>query len=172
MPARVEPDLLSRHGAFASPERGSFLHSRRLAPLLRYRRCMIVVADRRSRVRLGTVLVVVALLLVPWAVALGVFLPAEHVARNWDLAWAGFDVTLSVSLLLTAFGALRARSWLPIAATASGTLLLCDAWFDVLTSSPGTDLALALALATLVEIPLAALCFLLATRGHGEADPG
>jgi len=133
---------------------------------------VIVVADRRPHVRLGVVLALVALALVPWAVVLGVILPPEHVARNWDVAWSGFDVALSMSLLITAFGALRQRDWLPIAATASGTLLLCDAWFDALTASGGTDLGLALVLAALIEVPLAGLCFLLAARARATADAG
>jgi hypothetical protein len=133
---------------------------------------VIVVADKRPHGRLGAVLAIVALALVPWAVVLGVVLPAEHVARNWDVAWSGFDVALSLSLLITAFGALRRRDWLSVAATASGTLLLCDAWFDVLTASGGTDLGLALALAALVEVPLAGVCFLLAARARIAADEG
>jgi hypothetical protein len=31
--------------------------------------------------------------------------PAKHVAENWDVAWTGFDIALSVSLLITALGA-------------------------------------------------------------------
>jgi hypothetical protein len=131
-------------------------------------RGVVVVADKRQNVRLGVVLAIVAVALVPWAAVLGVLLPPQHVARNWDVAWAGFDVALAGSLLVTAIGALRQRDWLPIAATAGGTLLLCDAWFDTLTATGGTDLGLALALATLVELPLAALCFLLAVRARSE----
>lgn len=114
-------------------------------------------------------LAIVAVALVPWAAVLGVILPAKHVAENWDVAWTGFDIALSVSLLTTALGALREQDWLPIAATASGTLLLCDAWFDTLTASGRAGLGLALVLAALVEIPLAALCFLLAVQARAPA---
>ena len=37
-------------------------------------------------------------------------------------------------------------------------MLLCDAWFDVVTSRAGTDLLLAIAQAALAELPLAAFC--------------
>ena len=44
---------------------------------------------------------------------------------------------------------------------AGGALLLTDAWFDVCTSAPGLDHALALAEAGVVEVPLAgAACWL------------
>ncbi len=42
-------------------------------------------------------------------------------------------------------------------------LLVCDAWFDVLTARHGGELVEATLEAGLVELPLAALCFWLAT---------
>jgi hypothetical protein len=49
-----------------------------------------------------------------------------------------------------------------LSAAAGGTLLLIDAWFDVCTSAPGTDHALALTEAACVEIPLAIAAWWLA----------
>jgi hypothetical protein len=49
----------------------------------------------------------------------------------------------------------------------SGTLLLCDAWFDILTASGGTDLEVAVLLAVFGELPLAIVCFLLAFGTSG-----
>ncbi len=46
-------------------------------------------------------------------------------------------------------------------AAITGTLLVCDAWFDVLTSR-GSDIVQASLEATLVELPIAALCFWMA----------
>ena len=43
-----------------------------------------------------------------------------------------------------------------LTATAGGALLLADAWFDVCTSAPGLDHAVAVAEAACVELPLAA----------------
>jgi hypothetical protein len=45
---------------------------------------------------------------------------------------------------------------------AGGTLLLADAWFDVCTSAPGLDHALAAAEAVFAELPLAGAAFWLA----------
>jgi hypothetical protein len=115
----------------------------------------------------ATVLAVAALVLIPWAIALGNMLPSRHVANHWDAAWTGFDVILAVSMLATAYATMRGRDGARLLAAVSGTLLLCDAWFDLLTSSSGSDLDLAIVLAVLGELPLAIICFLLAT-GRAE----
>lgn len=100
-----------------------------------------------------------SLVLVPWTVHLAMTLPPQQVSRNYDVAWVGFDVALVVALGATGITAFR-RSTLvsPVAAT-TGTLLLTDAWFDVLTAATHRDLLLAVVLAAVVELPLAALCF-------------
>ena len=58
---------------------------------------------------------------------------------------------------------MRRQDLVRMLAAISGTLLVCDAWFDVLTSSPGSDLEIAILLAVFGELPLAVVCFLLAT---------
>jgi hypothetical protein len=115
----------------------------------------------------AAILAVAALVLIPWAIALGQMLPSRHVANHWDAAWTGFDVILALSLLATAWAAIRRRDLLRGFAAVSGTLLLCDAWFDVLTSSGGTDLEVAILLAVFGELPLALICFLLAFGTSG-----
>jgi hypothetical protein len=103
-----------------------------------------------------------AVLLVPWVVLVIVALPSAHRAAHWDIAWAGFDIGLAVLLVAGAVAAWRRSPWLEGAATATATLLVVDAWFDVLTASTRTELVVALAEAALVELPLAVLCLLLA----------
>ncbi len=44
----------------------------------------------------------------------------------------------------------------------TGTLLVCDAWFDILTSRGTSDIVQAILSALLVELPLAVLCFWIA----------
>lgn len=109
--------------------------------------------------RLAPALAALALFLVPWAFWLSRTLPATHTARHWDLAWAGFDAALALGLASTALSAVRHSPWLAAAASATGTLLVVDAWFDVLTAQGGSELALAAAEAVLFELPLAALSF-------------
>ena len=105
---------------------------------------------------------VAALLLVPWVILLVVALPSAHRAAHWDIAWAGFDVGLALLLLTVAVVAWRRSPWLEGAATATATLLVVDAWFDILTASTGTELVVAVTEAAFVELPLAVLCLRLA----------
>ena len=106
------------------------------------------------------VLIAASLALVPWILYLTYTLPSRHVARNYDVGWIGFDVALAAVIALTAHAALRrSRAVVPLASI-TATMLLCDAWFDVVTSWDGE----ALLLAILAEIPLALLCLLLVRR--------
>ena len=62
-----------------------------------------------------------------------------------------------------AVSAWRGGRWLPSLAAATATLLVVDAWFDVITS-PGTDLIEGLAYAGLVELPMAGVCIWLTRK--------
>jgi len=73
----------------------------------------------------------------------------------------GFDVGLAVSLGATAIFVLRRSALTQTAAAITAALLVCDAWFDVLTSR-GRDVWFAIVLALLVELPLAAFCIWIA----------
>ena len=99
-----------------------------------------------------------SLALIPWTVWLYQTLPSRATADNWDVAWAGFDLALAATLLLTAVGALRRATWTQGAAASAATLLACDIWFDVMTSRTGRELEVALAMALVAEAPLAILC--------------
>lgn len=102
-----------------------------------------------------TLMVLCIAALIPWTVYLAVTLPSHYEAHNWVATWVGFDILLTVMLALTAISGWRRRQLLFPAAFASGVLLICDAWFDVLTSHAGTDLVQALLSAVLIELPLA-----------------
>ena len=105
---------------------------------------------------------VCAIVLIPWTAMLFLTLPQSYGANHWRLAWGGFDVGLALALAATAICVVRRSPFGEIAATVTGTLLVCDAWFDVLTSHGSSDVAQAVAEALLVELPLAALCFWIA----------
>jgi len=100
----------------------------------------------------------VALALVPWTLWLTFTLPRRHVSHHYDIAWVGFDVGLAAAFAATAFAAVRASAWLEVAATVTGTMLVCDAWFDVVTSASHDEQIVALVEALCAELPLAALC--------------
>lgn len=105
-----------------------------------------------------------AVVLVPTVVLLVVALPSTHQSEHWDVAWGGFDVMLGLMLLAVAVTAWRGSAWLEAAAAAAATLLVVDAWFDVLTASSGTERVIAIVEAVFVELPLALLCLWI-TRG-------
>jgi hypothetical protein len=103
-------------------------------------------------------LLLAAAVLAPWTLWLTYTLPSSHVTHHSDLAWIVFDVFLLVAFAVTAVCAFRGTRWLAPAAAATGAMLLCDAWFDVVTSAGGGERVEALLEAVLVELPLAALC--------------
>ena len=107
----------------------------------------------------------VTAILLPWALFLKWRLPSHHVVRHWDTAWTGFDLGLAAALMTLTVCLLRRSPWTQIAAAVVGTMLVCDAWFDVLTSASGSGLEQALVEAFVAELPLAGLCFLLARNG-------
>jgi hypothetical protein len=96
--------------------------------------------------------------LVPWTVWIAYDLPGRHIARHWDVAWAGFDVMMALLLLATAYAAVRRAAWIQSTASASATMLCCDAWFDIVTAGRGMEFAVSLASGFLIELPLAAIC--------------
>ena len=130
----------------------------------------------------GWAFLVLAALMVPWTVYLTLHLPSSQAAAHYDLAWGGFDVAMFLALAATAWSALRLHTTLPSLAAVTGTLLVVDAWFDVMTAPVSDDRWVAIAMALLVELPLAGVCLWLSVTGHqlvvrrlrrrGPKDPG
>lgn len=101
--------------------------------------------------------------MVPWLGYLSVTLPENYVAHNWPATWVGFDVLLVAFMLTTAaLGYLR-RQVLVLAAFTTGILLICDAWFDLMTAGP-KDLWLSVITALMIEVPLAVFMIFSALR--------
>jgi hypothetical protein len=95
--------------------------------------------------------------LIPWIVYLGLTLPAREVSHHYNVAWVGFDVLELVALGATGYFALRHSRYLALTSAAAATLLVVDAWFDILTS-PRHEIMQAIASAIFIELPLAAVC--------------
>ncbi|OBB99514.1 hypothetical protein A5784_22270 [Mycobacterium sp. 852013-50091_SCH5140682] len=108
---------------------------------------------RLRRVRL-VLLVGASIGLVPWTGYLAMTLPDKYVAHNWPATWVGFDAILLAFLVATAVLGLLRRQLLILTAFTTGVLLVCDAWFDVMTAAPA-DRQLSFLTAVLVELPLA-----------------
>ncbi len=101
--------------------------------------------------------------LLPWIVILSVTLPKSYVARNWALTWVGFDIVLAMLMATTAILGWQRRQLIILTGFATGVLLICDAWFDVMTAAPA-DAWLAVLSAVLVELPLAGILIFGAVR--------
>jgi hypothetical protein len=111
---------------------------------------------------IAPLLLVGAVALVPWTVALSFRLPADHTSHHWDAAWIGFDLALVAALVATGYGLVRRARWLQTAAVVAATLLLTDAWFDNLLAAGRTEHLEAGLEAAIGEVPLAVLCVWLA----------
>ena len=102
------------------------------------------------------------LVLLPWAFFLIITLPRNYQANHWRFAWGGFDIAMALTLTATAVAVARRSPFAEIGAAITGTLLICDAWFDVVTARTDRELLWAGLQAGLVEVPLAILCLWMA----------
>jgi len=116
-----------------------------------------------SRLVAGLFLAMVVAML-PWVAFLGLTLPPRYVAGHWNLLWVGFDVGLTCVLGYAAWAAWFRRQILASTTLIAGTLLVCDAWFDVITSIGRRDQWLTLLTALGGELPLAVFLFWLYRR--------
>jgi hypothetical protein len=113
------------------------------------------VVARMGRLRLA-LLEGGAIGLVLWIVFLAITLPANYVALGFDVLLVAFMVTTAVLVFLR-------RRLVLLTAFTTGVLLICDAWFDVMTAGPHDLWASALT-ATLVELPVAVILIAIALR--------
>jgi hypothetical protein len=99
-----------------------------------------------------------------WIVVLAATLPRRFDAHHWRALWVNFDVFLLVAFIATAWAIWRERQVLILLLVGLGTMLCCDAWFDVGTSLASSDLWISLVSALFAELPLAFLAFAGARR--------
>jgi hypothetical protein len=120
---------------------------------------------------------VIAALLVPWTLYLALTLPRHYPAHHYWLGWVGFDLALVAVLVVTGLSLARGSPRLSPYAAAAATLLVTDAWFDVVNAASGADIVVAAVSAAIFELPLAFLCWRLARAapprpGSRPAPPG
>jgi hypothetical protein len=111
-----------------------------------------VLLGRIRRVRLS-LMIGGSIAMIPWLVYLSLTLPQNYVAHNWTATWVGFDVLLVAFMLATAVLGYLRRQVLLLAAFTAGVLLICDAWFDLMTAGPD-DVWLSVVTALLIEVPV------------------
>ncbi|GGB28493.1 hypothetical protein GCM10011492_18420 [Flexivirga endophytica] len=100
-------------------------------------------------------LAVCAAVLLPWTTYLGRTLPASHQADGWRVAWVGFDIALMLLLACALWLGRRRHRMATSVMTATAALLGCDAWFDIVLDWGAPDDWASIAMACVVEIPLA-----------------
>ncbi len=111
---------------------------------------------------LGAVATVLA-----WARAASAGFDAQY-AHHLKLAWVGLDVAEAAVLLTTAAALRWYPARVPPAAAASGALLCCDVWFNVV-GAVGEARANAIQMA-FVSIPLAVVAFVVGVREVRRRD--
>jgi hypothetical protein len=120
------------------------------------------IARRMRRNRL-TLMVGGAIALIPWTIYLALTLPANYVAHNWPATWIGFDCVLITTMISTAVLGWLRRELVILPGFTTGVLLICDAWFDIMTAGPG-QVWLSVLTAALINLPLAAIMITGAVR--------
>jgi hypothetical protein len=99
-----------------------------------------------------------------WSVWLAATLPHHFNAHHWRTVWVNFDVLLLAAFAATAWAIWRERQVLILLLMILGTMLACDAWFDVGTSLGTSGMWMSIVSAVLAELPLAFLAFAGARR--------
>ena len=120
--------------------------------------------SRRRRMIVLIVIATCCVLLAAWTAILAATLPMQYRAGGWRGAWVGFDVALLIALGATGWAAWHGRQVLILCLTVVATLLLCDAWFDVVLDIRTRGFGMSLVTAVAVEVPLAVLAVLGARR--------
>jgi hypothetical protein len=115
--------------------------------------------------RVGALFSIVACtVLVGWIIVLFLTLHRSFHAEHWKGAWVGFDVILLLAFAATGWAFWRGRQIVIAFLLITGTLLCCDAWFDVILDAGSSDVWGSVASAVLVELPLAFIMFNAARR--------
>ena len=104
-----------------------------------------------------------AIVLIPWIVLMFTVPDVVNVSPHGTLVWGGFDCFLVLGFARTAFNLIRRSPRGAVTAAMTGTMLLIDAWFDVLTTHRGGEL-LSILMAVFAEIPCALICFYVSRR--------
>jgi hypothetical protein len=115
--------------------------------------------------KLGALASIVACtVLLGWIIVLVLTLHRSFHAQHWRFAWVGFDMILLFAFAATGWAFWRGRQIVIACLIVTGTLLCCDAWFDVVLDAGTPDVWLSVASALVVELPIACLMFNAARR--------
>src|SRR2546430_13502383 len=86
----------------------------------------------RRRRRFGLLFMTACCLaLAAWIAILILTLPMRYTSHDWRGVWVGLDLAELVGFAATAWAAWHQRQILIFLMIVTGTLLVCDAWFDL-----------------------------------------
>jgi hypothetical protein len=133
-------------------------------------------SDRWARTT-GTGILIGSLGLICWIFYLGSSLPNAGPAQDWStasltglgtwqLTWVGLDVLEVAGLASTGYLLRRSHRQTRTAALLAAPLFVVDGWFDVLTASSRSDMAVSVAMLGLAELPVAIFLLLIARRAR------
>jgi hypothetical protein len=110
--------------------------------------------------KLGAIASMIAcIVLFGWIIVLFLTLHRHYTATHWRFAWVGFDIVLLTAFATTGWAFWRGRQVVIACMLVTGTLLCCDAWFDVILDLGTTGIWESVASAAVIELPLAFVMF-------------
>ena len=119
----------------------------------------------RRRRRFGLLFMTACCLaLAAWIAILILTLPERYTSHDWPAVWVGLDIAELAAFAATAWAAWHQRQILIFLMVVTGTLLVCDAWFDLALAYGSREFTMSLVSALVVELPLATLLFTSARR--------
>jgi hypothetical protein len=119
----------------------------------------------RRRRRLGLLIMTACCVaLAGWIAILLLTLPVRYTSSDWRAVWVGLDLAELLGFAATAWAAWHQRQIVIFFMIMTGTLLICDAWFDLALNYGSSDFTASVLSAALAELPLAILLFVGARR--------
>lgn len=114
--------------------------------------------------RIAVIYPLFAMVLLPWTLYLSQSLPDRHISIHWDVSWIGLNIALIIAFLATGYLSYLQSRWVAISASILGSILVLDAWFDILSQHNPNELRTAILMAVFVELPVALTSFIIAGR--------
>ena len=118
---------------------------------------------RRRRIAL-LVVTVCCVALAAWIAILLQTLPERYTSSDWRAVWVGLDIAELLGFAATAWAAWSQRQIVIFFMIMTGTLLVCDAWFDLALDYGSSGFTTSVLSAVLAEVPLALIMFAAARR--------
>jgi hypothetical protein len=119
----------------------------------------------RRRRQFGMMLMAACcIVLAGWIAFLILTLPARYTSSDWRAVWVGLDIAELIGFAATGWAAWYQRQIVIFFMIITGTLLVCDAWFDTALDYGSRGFTFSLISALLAEFPLAFIMFAAATR--------